>query len=419
MFDLQRRLEAMIGTRLVDGTAFGYGIVFPDQEFDLASVEFDSELVIDRFQLGRQDGVLRSLNRLAAYWRKKPGGRNRTLTPEDISTYLSVLRPDYDVVPTLQRLADGADQEIAHLTDLQYAALDLHQFNHRVLFEGGAGTGKTMLAVELCRRRNRLGEKVLFTCHSPVIAAYVSAQPGMDGVAVIPVNALEGGATKYDVIVVDEAQDIMNVDQLLKLDSVVDGGLQDGRWYFFLDRNNQLGLVGSYEQDGMDYALSARPAIFPLADNCRNTATIVSEVQRMTGADVGTSTAGRGPKVEFITADGLKTAAKEVGKVLDRLTDEGVPANEVMLLSPRALPDSTFEKLPGKWRQRIDALDWRSWLDRPPSRLGFATIADFKGLESRFVILADIGIEGDAPSAVPELYVGMTRARVGLFVVGY
>jgi hypothetical protein len=416
MFSLQKRLEELLDTRLVDHTTFGYAVVFPDQPFELPSVEWADEMVIDKIQLDRQDGVLRSLNRLAAYWRSKPGKRDRTLTADDIELYLGALRPDYDVVPTLQRRAQTAEAELAVLTTRQYAALDACNRNDRIVYEGGAGTGKTMLAAEMCRRRARAGERVLFTCHSPIVADYISRQHGLDSVTAVPVATITEVGAKFDVLVVDEAQDIMNVEQLLILDARLEGGFQDGRWYLFLDSNNQRGLIGSYEKDGAEFIRAARPTYFELSENCRNTATIVSEVTVLTGADIGVSTAGTGPEVEVIIADGLKTSGKEAGKILDRLTDGGVTADQIMLLSSLPLAESSFSRLPAKWQQRIDGLDSHSWFERPQTRLGFATVADFKGLESPFVILCDVDLP-DGSGQPSELYVGMTRARVGLFVV--
>ena len=40
---------------------FGYGVVFPDCDFTLESVEWSPEMVMDRRRLDRQDGVRRSL----------------------------------------------------------------------------------------------------------------------------------------------------------------------------------------------------------------------------------------------------------------------------------------------------------------------------------------------------------------------
>ena len=416
MFSMQERLQEMLDRSLVDRTCFGYAVVFPDEEFELESVEWSPEMVLDRAQLDREGGVLRSLNRLASYWRNKPGARNRLLSDDDIQRYLDVLRPDYDVVPTLQKVLDAAELELAALTAKQYAALEAHRRNPRMIYEGGAGTGKTMLAAEVCRRRSLAGDRVLFTCHSPTIAAHVGRQPGLEKVTAVPVAALKEGAGPYDIVVVDEAQDVINLGTLNLLEGVLAGGFEDGRWLFFLDSNNQKGLVGSYEPDGMDYLQSFRPATFDLSDNCRNTATIVNEVTSRTGADVGVSTAGVGPEVRFLEARARKQAAKLLASELDRLEQEGVDANRIMLLSPQPLAESSFGQLPGRWKQRIDTVGGAAWAHRPRTRLGFATVADFKGLESPFVLLADVAVEPGQGETAP-LYVGMTRARVGLVVV--
>ena len=55
---------------------------------------------------------------------------------------------------------------------------------------------------------------------------------------------------------------------------------------------------------------------------------------------------------------------------------------------------SIFERLPAQWRRRIDVLDLNRVIARSASRVGFATIAEFKGLESRFVLLSDVGSAG-------------------------
>src|SRR5690606_9437025 len=133
----------------------------------------------DRRQLDRADGVRRSLGRLAAYWRAKPGGRDALLDAGEAETLLVALRPDFDTVPTLRQIASAVESELVGLTATQYRALDASARNERLIFEGGAGTGKTMLAAEMCRRHAADGRSVLFTCRSETLAGFVRAQPGM------------------------------------------------------------------------------------------------------------------------------------------------------------------------------------------------------------------------------------------------
>jgi hypothetical protein len=417
MFSLQKRLEQSMPRGVLAQVTFGYAVVFPDCDFTLESVEWSPEMVIDRRQLDRKDGVRRSLGRLAWYWRGKPGSRHGLLGEAEITQILDLLRPDFDVVPSLLHVAKAADAELARLTANQFRALDAHERNPRIVFEGGAGTGKTLLAAEMCRREKAKGNRILFTCRSGVMAGFVASQPGMSEVDVIPFRRIPSPATdQYDAVVVDEAQDILNFEDLAVLDRILAGGLEDGRWFIFLDSNNQRGLVGLFDEEAMDYLQSFRPADLILSDNCRNTREIVSRTQAMTGADVGVSTAGTGPDVGVLFGATPELRAAAVARELEALVEVGVEPGEIVLLSPVPLGESTYGRLPARWRQRIDVLDLRGLQVRPRSRFGFATIADFKGLESRFVLLADIGMKDHGPD-LPALYVGMTRARVGLWIV--
>ena len=417
MFSLQRRLEESMPREALSRVTFGYGAVFPDCDFALESVEWSPEMVIDRRQLARKDGVQRSLGLLATYWRGKPGPRNGLLGKAEMAQVLGLLRPDFDVIPSLQHVADAADAELARLTTNQFRALDAHERNSRIVFEGGAGTGKTLLAAEICRRERASGRSTLFTCRSGVMAGFVASQQGMDGVDVIPFARIPSTeAARYDTVVIDEAQDVLNFDDLAILDRILTGGLQDGRWFVLLDSNNQRGLVGIFDQEAMDYLRSFRPADLILNDNCRNTREIVSRTQAMTGADVGISTAGTGPEVEVVFEVTSELRAAAVGRRLQAFAESGVEPDEIVLLSPLPLHESTYGQLPARWRQRIDILNLQGVQRRPKSRFGFATIADFKGLESRFILLADIAAK-EHELDLPALYVGMTRARIGLWIV--
>jgi hypothetical protein len=416
MFSLQKKLEGMAPIELLRYATFGFAVVFPDCDFDVPSVEWDREMVIDSRDLHQPDGLRRSLDRLAAYWQAKPGPRHAPLEKDAIHDVLSYLRPDFDVVPTLARVSADAEAELAMLTATQYRALDANARNPRLIFEGGAGTGKTVLAAELARRERNRGKRALFTCRSSVMTGFVAQQPDMDGVAVLPLQRVSSDhALAYDSVVLDEGQDAINFSDLNSLDRVLEGGLENGRWFILLDSNNQRGLVGAYEPDAMEYLRSFRPAEVILSDNCRNTQQIVQRTQALTGADVGISAAGTGPDVQIVYADNPAHVANTAAVYLDRLEADGVSPGDITLLSGVPLRESTFERLPARWRRRIDLLDLSRLMSRSSSRLGFATIADYKGLESRFILVADIG-SADQASALSNLYVGMTRARVGLWL---
>ena len=417
MFAVQKKLEKLMPRELLSYVTFGYAVVFPDLDFDIESVEWDREMVINRGDLDRKDGVRRSLGRMSAYWKAKPGGRNVPPDAETINAILTYLRPDFDVVPTLSHVSATAEAELAQLTANQYRALDANSRNPRIIFEGGAGTGKTVLAVEIARRERNRGNRPLYTCRSSVMTGFVAGQSDMSDIAVLPLQRLPAGrGIRYDSIVLDEGQDAINFDDLAVIDQVLEGGLDEGRWFILLDSNNQRGLVGSYEPDAMNYLRSFRPAEVILTDNCRNTRQIVLQTQVRTGADTGVSAAGTGLEVEAVYVNSPVQAAATAADYLNRLELDGVSAGDITLLSGVGLKDSIFERLPAHWRRRIDVLDLNRVTARSASRVGFATIAEFKGLESRFVLLSDVGLPGQA-GYMSNLYVGMTRARVGLWLV--
>ena len=319
-------------------------------------------------------------------------------------------------MPTLFHISATAEAELAQLTANQYRALDANSRNPRIMFEGGAGTGKTLLAVEIARRERNRGGRALYTCRSSVMTGFVARQSDMNDIAVLPMQRIPAGqGTRYDSIILDEGQDAINFDDLATIDHVLEGGLDEGRWFILLDSNNQRGLVGSYEPDAMNYLRSFRPAEVILSDNCRNTRQIVLQTQDLTGADTGISTAGTGPEVQMVYAS--SPSPRPSRYYWNRLESDGVPPGDITLLSGVGLKDSIFERLPAYWRRRIDVLDLHRVIARSASRVGFATIAEFKGLESRFILLSDVGSIRPTRVYVESLCRHDIRARVGLWLV--
>lgn len=414
MFALENVLRRDVGTELVRRTVFGYGVVFPDCDFNAVSVEWRPEMVIDAARL-RAEGWAACLDKLGTFWEGRSNGRSQ-LSSEEVEQYLTALRPDFDRVLSLRRLDDLVEKELVALTTRQYRALDHHRRNPRLIFEGGAGTGKTMLAVEMCRRARSSGDRVLLTCRSDILASFIRAQPDLDDITVVAFDQVPTfDVDAFDMVVVDEAQDIVNEQDLKVIEAALSGGLADGRWSFLLDSNNQRGLVGRYEEAAMATLQAQRPAVVDLMDNCRNTTEIVEATRDRTGADLGVTTAGHGREVVVIDAH-RSEAAVAVAAVLAELEEHDVPLEQVVLLSPHDMAKSVFVELPAPWRQRVDALDLMRMRKPGRGRVGFAKVADFKGLESRYVVL-ETDEDTDEQTARAQLYVGMTRAKAALWIV--
>jgi hypothetical protein len=69
------------------------------------------------------------------------------------------------------------------------------------------------------------------------------------------------GLDRFDALIVDEGQDLFDMDSLDKLDASLKNGLNEGRWAFFHDVNNQSGLFGNQEQEAIKYLLSTKPVM--------------------------------------------------------------------------------------------------------------------------------------------------------------
>jgi hypothetical protein len=411
---LEDKLRGELGSETVRRTVFGHGVIFPDVDFNVGGIEWDPEMVVDRAALhgGALQGVL---DRLGGYWERKDPVR-KPLSEVDVEAYRAAVRPRFELVPSLRYSGRAIERQLRTLTEQQYRVLDDCARNDRLIIDGGAGTGKTMLAAELARRSKADGSRVLVACHSIVLTGFLRRQPGIEAREVVQFDQIEDlDPGSVDLLIVDEAQDVINEQDLHLADQVLSGGLVDGRWVMLLDSNNQRGLVGSYEKASMDRLVKEiRAASRTLQDNCRNTTEIVKETQDRTDADLGVTAAGHGEPVQLITGTPAEVA-EAVADVLS-LLDSEESLSDVVLLSPFELRSSLFHSLPGEWRRRIDRLDLMQPGKLERGRIGFAHIADFKGLESRYVIL-ETSPEEDPHLARRLLYVGMTRARAGLWLV--
>src|SRR3954451_25372512 len=83
------------------------------------------------------------------------------------------------------------EQEMIELTESQYSVLEGLDGNQRVCVLGGAGTGKTLLAMEQARRLAAQGHRVLLTCFNAPLGGHIRSELGkVDGVDVFHFHLL-------------------------------------------------------------------------------------------------------------------------------------------------------------------------------------------------------------------------------------
>ena len=418
MYSLRTRLQRELPEYDLDRLPIGFGVVFPDCPYDVRSVEWSQETVLDKRRLRGVTDLSGELESVCDHWN---GRNNRAVRPSDelLQRIAALLRPNFQRVPSLQQRADELDAHMDQLTDEQYAQYDIIEDNPRVLCSGGAGTGKTFLAAETARRHAADDEEVLLTCHSPMLAAFLSSRLPSEHIRVVPFGDIASGRDvpqAADVLIVDEAQDILNLDALGQLDGLVHGGLENGTWRFFYDLNNQSALLGGFDAEALELLRSFGGIPGHLRRNCRNTEEIVLQTRLLTGADLGNPNAGPGPPVEIrFYGDKTEELALLESHLAD-LADRGARPADVTILSPVPFAESCASKLSRRWSRKLTVAGERDAADWPPQQLTFATVEAFKGLENRYIAFIDLDAISEQARDMSVLYVGMSRARAGLWL---
>ncbi len=415
LFALWERLQLDIPHPDLDSLPRGWGVVLPDCAFDVKSVEWDDATVADQPRMGH---FALWLENLWGYYRRK-AGRDAThrVRPELVQRIATLLRPRFEQVPTLAGSMESAEMSLASLTEDQCRAVDVLAANPRVLCSGGAGTGKTFLAVELARRALAEQRLVTLCCSSPWLRNFLDARlVHPDFKVVTPGQARRSSShpAPADLLIVDEGQDLMNCEDLDLLDRLVHGGLAGGHWALFHDSNHQTGLVGRWDPVSLGLLESYGATRVPLTRNCRNTRPIVDEVQHRTGCDMGRADEGEGPNVEVIRLDATTPPELAAARTIRRLIDENVSMSQITILSPISFKESCASRLPEPLRRDVLPLDEFSLRRFPPPHISFAQIHEFKGLENAAIVLLDLDDRHFDRSAATTLYVGMSRARAYL-----
>jgi Nuclease-related domain/UvrD-like helicase C-terminal domain/Uncharacterized conserved protein (DUF2075) len=382
-----------------------------------------------------------------------------------------------DVASTLDRLLIGTSFESKQLLreyiDTHEAKIKESDLMHdaivspltgvqRLGVEGEAGTGKTVLAMTLARHFRDQSQTVLYLVSSPLLAARISSEMG-EGIEVRGIQelasshgvnmlvtptdwhltpqdyvqieaperlrkAIEATSSRYDVLIVDEAQDIQPY-WWVALESVLKCATES-KLYTFFDR--EQGVFGGAEESESGFrpeeTLPVPTNYMRLHKNYRNTRQI-GEFSRGFRRSAKTQVAATSDRAGFmpviIRYTDSADAKIKISELVRELTDDlGVNEDEIMLLSARA-PENKDSVLAGMDTiagLKLTKLSTERLRDSHPTKageIGISTIASFKGLESKIVIafnLSEYNLPPQHPIMSSLMYVAMTRAKHMLYV---
>jgi hypothetical protein len=458
-FDIYDHLKNSFGPgSLGHKGLFGYAIILPDVDLEVPTIEGDPRRIIGKTELeatSMLEIVERQIAVSAQMFKDKFPDQDEPplMTPEVLAQTIQFLRPDLRLIPSLS--ADQMDKQLLKLSSEQMRSLNMMERNPRLRVTGGPGSGKTLLAFETCRRElmarpeSRIG-LMCFNRHLGSFLADVSKAEGVSGIDAgsfyshcdrLIGNAGDQTSTdpayyrqrvtdalsaarilpeerKFDLLVVDEGQDFRDDgDKLALMDALLKGGLSKGRWRWFEDIDQILSPEAPNPPSGGHLeALQALEAGAEamMVHNWRNTDQIGRAVAKVIGrTDIETS---------GIPGPAVVSAPYPPGRELELLNL--VLAKHVL---PKHLPmDIVVLSLRGAGKESYAGAAELAGLKAVPfdpakpyeeGTIRTSTVFKFKGMESHVVVLTDLD-KLDSPRDRRRTYVGMSRAKYALYLLG-
>jgi hypothetical protein len=315
----------------------------------------------------------------------------------------TIATPANLAVPLHRELeADIAQQDVL-LTGAQMQAIVFIDMQERAVVEGGAGTGKTVIATELVARYAQSGKRTLLCCLSEPLAESLRRRlgksPNFDVMTLSDLRAVGGGAT-YDAVVVDEGQDVEWADWDLLERRLVAGG-----WLRVLFDSNQAVYRA---RDDLETRLQAKS--IPLRLNLRNSLRIAEVTEPLYRGPLITCCGAEGKQPVLIECSAADSIAHTAAAVRELVHGQGLSAADVAVLAPdHLLTEKVSSALSELGLPVTDAMA------RSPGAVVVETIARFKGLEAMAVIIL---VNRLCANNLELSYVGVSRGRALLVVVG-
>lgn len=461
-------------------TFFGCALINPNHrvEFPITNISWSDELVLSGRESFNTPGSVKTLvDKMVKYWQDRTS-REENINPSLLSNSFikNKLHKSLFVECSLPSLGDS----ISGLNHEQNLALNYCQsrlMNHierskySFLVEGPAGSGKTLIAKSIGLHFAAKGERVLFVCKSRLLARLIKQDLAEDSnleilsmtelLSLVYRTAIKNELSltetldfiqqkeelnfattierEYDILVLDEGQDLLSDDLLLFFSARLKHGLEGSRWFLFFDPNQTM--HDQNVQSGLDTLQSFQTAVPYLLDsNCRNTSKIIALTQELTGINTYSGFAVDGG--DCITH--WFTEGKEISTLQALLSDyynQGVALGDIAILYPsqigNPLCDHKCVSVSNDNGSHI-----RIYKDRRPNNIVgacvdleffeiaknpecyepskhilVASIEDFKGLERNVVIVTGLGRCPTELYLERNAYVGTTRARTNLDVL--
>lgn len=336
------------------------------------------------------------------------------------------------------------------LREQQQPVLRLAGYNPRVLVEGGAGTGKSLIGLGIARMKAAQGLRVGYLCFNRLIGQWAARQLESDqnpllvgGSALSVLISLTGISmpvnpnkdfwsgvpleiqdrltdpssaqdARFDYLVIDEAQDILARPDLLDcICMLLDGGLDGGRFLMLGDFRNQV-LTRTDKFEVSLAAVRCSSARWVLTENCRNYKDIAQVAMKLSKADqsIYSRYLRQGGGLHTWYLEPYQDAEEQVRKIITRVDSalrSGFCEEDITVLSFGAEQHSVLPLL----RNTCSRLFVNAGCADKGIR--WSTVPAYKGLENKVIIITDITpTNGGFDRSL--FYTGITRAQEQLYL---
>jgi hypothetical protein len=348
------------------------------------------------------------------------GGEAHDLGADGIRCFEEMLASPFLLRVPLAHYIEDDEQAIAVLTPQQFHILDSVQHLERVAAGGGAGTGKTIVAMEDAVRFARHGFKTILLCLSTSLAEHIRERLAKVQQSIVVrslgelVSEHGGGPPKggqidlekgfdvlleairlnpdlrYDAVIVDEAQDFrthwwIGIEELLR-------DPRHSRLHAYFDTNQSI--YGDIAKELKAFQIIP----IHLTRNLRNTQSIHATSSQFYKGIPMSADGPPGMDVEWRPCRGDRIAEEVVSAARRLTTTENLTPEDIVILA-------VDEAMLGRIRNRSGF----------PNGVVVSTVRDFKGLERKVVILAASRQISDEKELA---YVSLSRPRAHLVVIG-
>jgi hypothetical protein len=432
------------------GLNFGYGVIFPDEVFLDEGPEIEPAVLWD----GRDwPYPMRDyIQKIASHWvsKNRIAYRRDPHLPDasERSAIRKLLRPNVKSTYTLASELNHIESELVELTEEQSRAVRGMRRNHRSVVFGGAGTGKTLLALEEARRLADEGARVLLLCYNTLLGRHLAANIDPEKITATSVHEFFGRTIgkhpklsaqlkqvrqhvdetdyfrraypdvfmdalvaepmfePYNALVLDEAQDLMGEAFINAFDLLLDQGVNRGVWHLFMDPNQNI--YGVEAERSLAELLGSGSGQYDLTINCRNSLKVAVNSSVLSKIDVPLHRVAQGGYEKFLYYTDAQDLKRKLNALVAELLHNGVNRKDIIFLSPRRAENSILHDINLDYR-----LNDLAGSEAAKNAIDYCTMHAFKGLERSIVIAVDLEIIEKREKQL-LLYCGLTRAKAGL-----